>query len=230
MGYIYCYLKFFEQERYARDFLQGNLRMNALGFFKDLENAGDGRNDRFEGPHSWLQPAQLGEIQIGDICIPASELAGATVVQYHNLNAVNVLCLYTMTPDGFGSLTDATLEAFRQHMRVPQSSIDMGPYAVLVHKPQTFHDRIVAAARKEGCTLSSGLVEYFDADIFSGALPNPLFAKRNEFKAQREYRFALDRRDASVEPYTLKVGPLHDTCTLVDSSKINEQLTFNLPR
>jgi hypothetical protein len=226
---IYCYFKFYEDRDHAESFLDGRLWMNPLSTFKEMEHGRHGRADRYEGPHTWIQPLQLGEIQIGDLRIPASELGGPVAVQYDHLDAVNVLCLYAVTPGSFELLTPDNIAAFREHLRVPESSIGLGQHAVLIHKPREFHSRVVVAVKRNGFRLDAGLVEYFDPETFSGPLTNPLFAKRNEFAEQREYRFALDRGVASPESYTLEVGSLRDVCALVDASKINELLRIDVP-
>jgi predicted transcriptional regulator len=205
------------------------LWMNSLQHFKGMEDAGDGRADRYEGTGSWLQPSQLGEIQFGDIRIPASELAGPVVIQYNHLNSLNVLCLYAATSGSFDRLSNENLPAFKEYMRIPQSTLDMGKFAVLVHKPKVFQNRAMEAAKREGFGLTGKLVDYFDSEAFSGNVPQPLFAKQHGFSSQREYRFALDRGIEECNPYTLDVGPLGDVCAIVDATSINDQLSLSLP-
>lgn len=229
MPFIFCFFKFSPVEQHARDFVAGRLWMNPLKEFKTMEDADDGRADRYEGVHSWLQPTQLGDIHFGDIRMPASELSGPVIVQYNHLNSMNVLCLYAATSGPFDRLSQDNLQAFREYMRIPQATLDMGKFAVLVHRPKVFRNRVIEAVKREGFGLTGKLVDYFDPETFSGPLPQPLFAKQHAFSSQREYRFALDRGEEECSPYTLDVGPLDDVCTIVDAATINDQFLFSLP-
>ena len=227
---IYLFLKFCEEEEHARAFVAGRLYLNALAYFKGLErSADDGRADKHEAPLGWHQPASLGLIEIAGVRIEPADLAGPLIIQGTDVDVLNVLCLYAMSSGPFSKISAENVEAFREHLRVPERCRTMGRFAVLIRQPQVFIDRFMAAAKRNRFGLQCGPVTYFDPDAFSGALERPAFMKKREFGWQREYRFALDRGASNAEPYILDIGPLADLCTIVDAAKVYEPITVMPP-
>jgi hypothetical protein len=227
---VYFFLKFFQQEQHARAFVAGQLHLNPLAYFKGLEQRdGDGRADRHEAPLAWLRPDQLGAIEFAGVPIEPADLVGPVIIQGMDADALNVLCLYAATAGPFAKISASTLEAFRRHLRVPDKCLSLGPFAVFVHNPRIFISRFVEAVKREGLGLECGLVDYFDPDSFSGSIERPAFVKKQEFEWQREYRFAVKRNVTAPEPYTFKIGPLADICTIVEAATVNDQFTMTLP-
>ena len=54
---IWYLIKFFSKREHAEMFMDGNLHMNRLSYFKPLEtSSGDGRGDPYEAVSHWWQP------------------------------------------------------------------------------------------------------------------------------------------------------------------------------
>jgi hypothetical protein len=220
---IYFFLKFCEKARYADDFIAGRLWMNPLGYFRALEDvASDGRGDEHEGLVGWYQPSRLGIIQVGPVTIPPTDLAGPVIVQSRETDNANVLCLYEARAP-FSPISAAELE---EHLRIPARCRSMGKFVVLIHPPDAFIKRVIAAANAKGFTLSGGSVEYFDPDSFSGHVDHVAFAKKRDYAWQREYRFVIERGVEKPEPFVLEVGSLRDLCTVVDAARLGDVRVF----
>jgi hypothetical protein len=223
---VFCFLKFFQEEQHAREFAAGRLHLNPLAYFKGLEDHDDGRADRHEAPLAWHQPSKLGLIEVAGVPIDPGDLAGPIVIQGTDANVRNVLCLYAVTSGPFETITSENVDAFREHLRVPDRCRSMGPFVVMVRQPQVFIGRFVEAAKRSRFAMQCGLVTYFDPDSFSGGIEHPPFMKKRVFAWQREYRFTLDRGVTVAEPYTFDIGSLADLCTMVDPARLTEPAAF----
>jgi hypothetical protein len=160
---IYFFLKFFQEEQHAREFVDGRLHLNPLAYFKSLERrAGDGRADHNEAPFAWHQPGNLGAIEFAGHRIEPSELAGPLIIQSADADLLNVLCLYAATPGPFQNVSVANLGQLREHLRVPDMCQSLGPLTVLVTQPSIFVERFDEAVRRNGFGLERSLVTYFD--------------------------------------------------------------------
>jgi hypothetical protein len=69
-------------------------------------------------------------------------------------------------------------------------------------------------------------VNYYDPDTFSGSFDDldALFAKRDEYSHQKEYRISID---TGVDAITLDIG---DIAILVNTSNLNNLLEIKLPK
>lgn len=228
---IYCFLKIFEKEDYAREFVAGKLFLNTLGYFRGIDNAEDGRGDPYEALIGWHQAAQIGTIEIAGRSIRGEELAGPLVIQEDGPDAHNILCLYSVASP-FEKVSAETIRAFQEQLRVSDRCAGMGSFTVLIQRPKEFIERFAAAVRRSGFGLTAGPIEYFDPDSFSGNFKHPGFAKRKQYEWQREYRFRLDRGVGVAEAYRFDIGPLDDLCTIFDSSRLSapDAIAVELPR
>src|SRR5689334_13918137 len=62
---VFFFLKFFEQREYAQAFIAGQLYLNPLAYFKDLESTkDDGRADDSESPILWISPKSMVNVTV----------------------------------------------------------------------------------------------------------------------------------------------------------------------
>lgn len=91
---IYFFVKTFEKQEYADQFLDGLLYMNTLDYFVRLEEDEDsGRGDRYEGVDSWLQPNEI-QIEVNGVVLNSADLAGPVSIQMHHHLVKNVFCMH----------------------------------------------------------------------------------------------------------------------------------------
>jgi hypothetical protein len=226
MATIFFYVKFCERRDFAEQFVAGRLHLNTIQFFKDRDRSADGRADRREAASQWHQPGDI-TIQFAGHTIPSADMVAPVVIQETHHDDTNVLCLYAGTSGTFEKLHAGNIEAFREHMRIPERCFEMGPWAVLIRNVTEFHRRFDAEIRKQRFGLTRGPVTYFDGKTFSGTIERPVFWKCDDFSWQREYRMAVST-NGPPGPIVLDVGDLSDICTVVPSQKLRE-VTVGLP-
>lgn len=232
MAIIYAFVKIFENECHAKDFLSGKLFMNTLRSFKEYTDlAGELRGDKYEGIIALYQPREIDEIKIGDVTIPASELAAPIVVHGNELLNENVFCIYSLNSFGHDSVSSETLAEFRRTIELHESCFGLGKYCVVVLNATEFLLRCRVALEKLNINATLGLVEYFNEHEFHGNLNKDRhgYQKRSLFKHQREYRIKVNLKNHNSSPYFLKIGNLSDIASLTTPKEFNSQLEIGLP-
>ena len=227
-----AFVKFFEAECYAKDFLSGKLYMNSIqGFKKWTDTAGELRGDPFEGIIALYQPTKIEDIKLGDYIIPGSELATPIVMHGNDLLKENVFCMYSLNSSGHDSVSSETLNQFRRTIELHESCFGLGKHCVAILDAQKFLERCTAAATELKLDTRMDLVRYFDEKDFHGFLdPNfHGFQKRIKFQDQREYRIKIDFKNVSPEARILEVGDLSDIARLTTPEEFNSALEIILP-
>ena len=78
--WIFFFVKFFANKKYATDFVNGEIFANRLSYFRRIEGTNDfERADRHEGVTGWFQPG-LGRLVINGMDI-TGDLAGPVEMQ-----------------------------------------------------------------------------------------------------------------------------------------------------
>ena len=224
MNTIFLFVKFFDKPEYVRDFVQGKIYYSRLSFFKQLEADGNlGRADLHEGTTSWLQPGQ-GRLEINGRDISA-DLAGPIQIQMNWLNHLHVHCIHAVHSGPIEMVSDskAGVEELRREMRVSESCLSLGRYAVVVQDVRKFVERMRAAARLDDLPIASRLVKYYDPQTFHGRFDDveSIFHKRTEFAYQREYRFVLNTGTTDDSSLVLDIGDIRDITWQMDSHELN---------
>jgi hypothetical protein len=184
------------QRDHMEQFRKGQLYMNTLKYFRDLESD-PARADRYEGATHIFQPKDvimtLSAPGFGEIVIDSKDLAAATTLSMSSELRCNIFCLHATTEPVNGTLFPPEHEWFGDSM-------------VLVLNTQEFLDRVVAAAKARNVSGRAKRVEYFDDEAYTGKLDR--FRKSKCFAHQREYRIALD--SPGTDPLILDVGDITD--------------------
>ncbi|PCK33536.1 hypothetical protein CEX98_01390 [Pseudoalteromonas piscicida] len=221
-------MKVFDKEKYAEDFIQGILFSNRLSFFRKYEeDKPANRGDKYEGVVGWHQPDQI-QLEINGRII--TDLAGPVMLQMNWHDHLNVFCIYAAHSGDFYEVSEDTVAAFMEQIAIPKDCLKLGKYAVIVTSVTKFIERVKTAVTSNGYGLNAGLVEYYDPDNFNGSFSEieSIFRKRNEFKHQKEYRFAFDTGVAGDEPLMLDIGDISDIAMKCKVSDINRQLEIKL--
>jgi len=239
MNRIIFSVKVCEKEKYREDFLDGNLHMNTLGYFRRYEDSREGNvGDPHEAAVWVLQPGQftmtinvnepLGLIR--EFTIPAEDIAAPTILQYEGHNNLNLFCMYAVHDGEFTSASEQDFERFVEAQMLRPEVDGLGDFAAIIVKTKDFQDRVFHALRqalqRDGLRYMAGLVSYYDPATFHGQFDEDraVFNKRSTFAHQREYRFALDRGSNKGEAIKLSVGSLRDICIACRTEEVNEKL------
>ena len=141
----------------------------------------------------------------------------------------NVLCTTASYVDTEWVVPDERYdEVIDRYVRIPEAVMRFGDFAVWIHQPHEFVERVKAAADTLGVPMDCAFVAY-------GRHPMPdhgmrdvalIFRKRNQYKYEREFRLAFESPQKVGGPLTLDVGDLNDIAKLFRTREINDQLTI----
>lgn len=228
---IYAFVKIFEEEQYARDFVAGNLYMNTLRYFKEYRDAaGELRGDPFEGVVAWLQPSMV-NVEIGGRQLSSSDIAYPIAIHDNQLLNMNAFCIYSLNSRGHDSISKETILDFKRTLEVHESCYGLGGHCVIILNAQEFINRASAAIKAENLSGSLSLVDYFNEHEHHGEFNTKKlgYHKRSFFSHQREYRVLVNTYQATPGPYTLHIGDLSDIALLTTPENFNKQLEISLP-
>ncbi|MCM2458841.1 hypothetical protein HGO37_26005 [Rhizobium sp. CG4] len=236
MNTYFGYLKIFECEEYADQFLAGNIFCNPLKFFKQREIGDDGRGDPLEGAIGILQPHELKAITISapgtdlpPLKLNQNSLAGPVIFHRDADLLQRVFCMYAFhfqkdelefTMDDVDS--DIRLQSVKNRFQVDERCYQLGSHAVYIHNGQKFLEALGAFSDKTGQKIQYGLVRYYDDSAITGrfAEGNVAFRKSNRFAYQREFRLAFEA--SGTAPVTLDVGDLRSYAIKLPSHQLRD--------
>ena len=138
----FALVKFFRQSEHAQQFLNGDLFMRRLSYFRREEDA-EGRWDSTEGVWAWLQKKglqiRMNVHSIGAINITERDLAEPVAMSLSELDNLYIFCMYAYyleaplpsddLRDVYGEDRLAELEAA---MQIDPRCLLFGPHAVVI--------------------------------------------------------------------------------------------------
>jgi hypothetical protein len=234
------FIKFCENEEYADQFLAGDLYLNPLAYFRNIESTGDqGRNDSTEAIAMWWQPKDISMVLdfpgIGRTEITAKDLAAPVSMSFNYHDSLNILSLYTIYVSGF-EYKDDKFECeeegaaeLRRQLAIDPRCFSLGKFAV-VTQAALFIKQLREAMRTQGYKVAGRLVEYYDDETFHGEVPVPEipFRKQKRFSYQKEYRVCVNSGGAQAKPTRLKIGDISAFSAKMESSRIPTILELKL--
>lgn len=224
---IYAFVKIFEKQEYAEDFMDGRLFMNTIRHFQRYKDkSGELRGDPYEGIIAMYQPSKFTQIRVDNIVIPSNEIATPVVVHGNELLNKNAFCIYSLNSRDLDANPMMSLHEFKQTIEIHDSCYGFGPYCVVVNNAEIFISKVSNGIKQAGYAGSLCLVDYFDENSFHGVLPPERhgYQKRSFFKYQQEYRVLIDTRRAEPKELILDVGSLRDITSLVSTDQFNSLL------
>ena len=238
MEQIWLILRFFSEEKYADDFLDGKLYMNRLSYFqKQEEECTDGRADSTEAIKMWFQPhdisLSLNIPGIGSAKIGPADLAGPMSFTSGTASYLHVLCTYaiytteTSAIDQIDEQRPKLIEELKRKFTVDQRCLKLGPFAVIV-PAHPFLTQMQHELRSQKYRFNAKLVDYYDDTTFHGEIPDSEvpFRKQVRFAYQNEYRLAVDPILLSDDAISINIGSIADIgAKKVKSSNINALLS-----
>ena len=222
MNTVFFLVKFFDKPKHANAFVCGRVFARRLSAFKKDEDSDEsGRIDRHEGTISWMQPGKC-QIIINGMDISA-DLAGPAQVQRHWLNHINVFCVHAAHSGDLDLASLSNIEPLRQKLTIPDKCLSLGNYAVVVKNVPEFINRMKTSARAKGYGIAQRLVKYYDPEIFHGHFRDveSVFWKQDQYRYQREFRFAINRGSLGEYPLVMDIGDIRDIALQFKSTELN---------
>jgi hypothetical protein len=218
---IWYFIKFFEREEWADQFMAGHLYLNTLGYFKKMESGGSAdRGDPTEAVAMWLQPYDVTmTIKVPDLqletTITAKDLAAPIQFSSTYHDNLHLLCLYAMhsddakIEDGKATGTLQEMERLQRQLRVDPKCFEMGKYAVTIHAVP-FLKQLREALTRQHIAATGKLVSYYDDAVFHGeiAASEIPFSKQKRFSYQREFRVCLNAPAPTAAALIVEIGDL----------------------
>ena len=232
---IWCFIKFYEEERYADDFISGRVYMNTLKYFKDLEDEpGKGRADPTEAIWAWLQPDNA-EMTITVpgldlIKIIASDLAAPISMTYKWHDCLKLFCMYAIHSNTIGEASKNELVEQNQcRIGLNVECKSLGTFAVII-SAGPFLERLRRELEKLGYRANGKLVTYYDDNAFNGEIPlgEIPFWKQKRFSYQQEFRICVYPASAEAQPLIIEMGDLSNICKKISSSELPTHLLLTL--
>jgi hypothetical protein len=238
---IRYFIKFFQQEGWADDFIKGRIYLNRLSHFKKIEALydDDARTDTNEAVAMWLQPDGVRMTfnfpAFGSIEITERDLAAPTSISFEYHDHVHLLCLHAIYTSGLPTVGDKLLleegqiDELHKQIRIDPRCFRFGRFSVII-KARPFIETITKIIRQQGRQMAHGLVHYYDDTAFYGNIPSKriLFYKQRRFEYQREYRIAVTSKLLGTEPLIMDIGDISRFCSKASSHKLNDLLQVTL--
>jgi hypothetical protein len=238
---IYLFIKFFKEERYADQFMAGELYLNTLSYFKEVENepVDDARFDSTEAVSMWWQPHDviitLNVPGVGETEITSKDLAAPVSMSYTYFDFVNVYCLYAVQTnnsvmvDGKFICSKAEASEIRQQWKIDERCSKFGKFAVIT-PVGPFLDAFRQALKSQGHKFAHGMVEYYDDAVFHGTIPieKVPFRKQKRFGYQQEFRVCVFPSVKHERPITIRIGDISNICRKAEASQLNGLLGGHL--
>lgn len=189
-------LRYLEEKPFVDQFMQGHIRLNALGFFwgEHDEPTKEGQIDSLEGLVCGI------DAKSREDCMRAD-----------GYKYCNILCCYRLDfiseGDTIGWYTSEYMDKF-------------GDYVVIIKDKDAFQKRLVKAASKQGFKCGCSSVDYSDRYTHD----RDCFDKEAGYSYQKEWRTALYRGTDVCEPYDLYIGPIDDIAEWCLTSRLNKTL------
>lgn len=228
---MFVLVKFFQEEKYANDFIEGKLFANRLSYFKKLEGD-EQRGDEDEGAivHERGQftlnltavDPDTGE-EIDQCTIGGSDLETSLIIRPKWFNDWNLFCLYALHDGGLQSRSPEDAQSLEECLKVPEDCAAFGEYAVVITNYTEFVKRVYNAAVEAEYGLVGRLVSYYDPA--SGTPPitseiDTIFTKRKEYEYQSEFRFAIKTGTVGNDPIILNIGKIDDIAIALGTSDL----------
>ena len=213
-------VKFFDEENYANDFLNGILYSNRLSYFKRLEDH-EGRGDKYEGgiflPSDEttirLTATANGDHNFESITIPPEDLAAAVRIGPNWFDHMNIFCMYSCYSSNVVDVSKDGNRAKKIFIQIQDDTSALGDYIVAISDISAFLLRFQQAVSRKSYESMYGGVKYFNPEAGSPSFKykeETIFMKRENFKHQKEYRLAFDTGTVGSDAVKLNIGSIED--------------------
>lgn len=235
------FLKFSSNLEHLKSLQKGNLFMNNLQYYVDLEEKSGipGMGDKLEAL-SVINDVEVSIYQAG-----TNKLLGKMNAKQANMRhqeAMNkpVFCLYSLTIDMF-EIIEYNEPFLKMKIKLSQEELDLMEKQfgnnVLLLSPPAFEQRINQSFKEQGYDFVGEAVKYHDfminetkrIEAFGNQSPEIFFFKDKKFEHQKEFRIVILDQDID-KALNIKIPSLeHDSIILEtsDLTEIEANITFN---
>ncbi len=215
---IFAFIKFFEKQKYAQEFIEGKIYANKLSYFKKVEGNTGVKMDKYEGICANFQSEQVTLELNGRVFNTVEHMTLSRKMDEYK----NIFCLYILImPNG----VDKDIKDIKNQLMISSKCEELGKYAVIV-RAYEFLEKIKAVELKRFKInkIRMGEVNYYDENEFHGSFDDDksLFNKIKKFEYQKEYRLVIDS-DVDKE-LILEIGSIKDITTFCKTENINKGL------
>ncbi len=192
----YLLLRYLEEKSFVDMFMDGYIRLNALGFFwgEHDEPTKDGQIDSMEG---LVCPIDAKSVE---------DCTRADGYKYCNLLCCNRLN-YIKDRENIGWYSNPNMGKF-------------GDFVVIIKDPNEFQRRLVKAANEQGFLCLCHEVDYSDKVDAT----RDVFNKAGEYAYQNEWRAALYRGLEECEPCVLFIDSIEDIAEWCFTKELDRNL------
>ncbi|UWS34572.1 hypothetical protein [Erwinia pyrifoliae] len=231
--------KICSKEKFADSFLDGELHMNTIDFFRKTEDKEDNNiADIHEGVSAWIQPNKV-SLTLGfgndELVLGPNDLAGPIIIKHDYYKYINVFCLTVLHSAGILGKR-FTLDEFneaKKNYQLDERLTNLGKYCIFIYNFDEFINRVKLAIKLheehiENCTW--GPVNYFDEtnSHFASDEISGVFKKRSCYSHQKEFRIAIQHKNQSELPFILRIGSIRDIAIKIPTSQFNKLIRLNL--
>ena len=224
---VFLLARVFSNRRHAEQFLQGALYANRLSKFKCMEED-LARGDEFEGgamtdPSGVSMMIQRLDLRAGGVhkvTLEGQHLSSSIKMKLPYFDHLNLYCMYGVRLNGL-EMTPENTAAIKERVSFSEKFLDFGNHVVVITNVTKFLNRVVIAANRKKYGLGFDFVTYYDPDIGTTLSPQSIetiFAKRNKFAWQEEFRLVFNTFTQGNDAVVLDIGRIDDIAFLGNTS------------
>lgn len=203
---------------HAKDFQNGNMFMNALQTFKDIEDKGNEMTqDYLEGMKHVVQANEFDFVadSSGTPVLSTEHMIGGIHRPDKEAQFQKIICLFELK-----------LDSDKQDIQpIDQRILDFGDTFIMITDFKEFCRRFEVAIRNSSDIeppVYFHNIKYYDPMSYTGGLN--VFYKRESYSWQNEWRIALKLKEKNTCPYTLNIGDLSDITIIGNTKQLLETM------
>ena len=227
----------FKEQKWAEQFLRGDIYMNTLGYFWNEGNME--QQDFLEGACASFDPHIMRSFPKDLLGVLAKESYAIP----RGAGYCNVCC--------FSCVLIKQVDTRVDLIELPDPGLDLGSWIVVIDNPCELISRLRAVVLQLGYDFVAAPVEYRDSVqlnpsevvkstmdlkshdplpaymVFPNGVPHfnaGVFVKNVRYANQAEWRIAVNRNERSYEPLILKLGDLTDIAHLIRRTELTDDL------
>lgn len=209
---IKTFLKFGSEENINDLYRNGTIYMKPIQWFrKHHDEFNNLRGDRYEGVSKVINGLP-GEFEIPYIHYKGSHL-GIHAYQSYEVLLGNLFCLFCISSNGWKNPNDFNID---KKMR------GFGTHCLMVKDNARFLELIKEKLKELDVKYHIGFVDYYDEKKVNGTIN--LFAKRQVYAYQKEFRIYVERDEA--DDFKFQIGSLEGIAEAYRSDEIIKGLSL----
>lgn len=232
-------VKFLKKE-YLQDLLDGNLYMNKLGFFIDLEKEeqNKGQGDKYEA--AFVTKFQNGKLMLsGTDKVIGTIKTGDVIERYENVTKAPVFCCTILTGENLEviSETDDVLTVKPMFNEEQKSKLlsDFGDKAVVL--TNDFIQKVGSKLVEQNMNMTFGQIEYVDNSVVDTARKKSFdegslemfFWKDEYFQYQQEFRLVVLGKFIENH-FILNIGDISEKSKVMNTVDFFESSVFEFEK